>query len=74
MIPLSIVQVGDFLGRMQGAIPGMPVIGGVLEPKAWGSFRGSERTLRGALFEGDDTHDEGAVGCIMTGPLQVCFR
>ncbi len=49
------------------------MLGGVLAPNAWGSGH----SLRGALFLNSDTHDEGAVGCLMRGPLrfdQLCWQ
>ena len=52
-------------------MPGMPIVGGVLRHNAWGDAAGYQRSMRGALFVGEDAVDDGAVGCIMTGPLQV---
>lgn len=52
--------------RLRGALPNAPLLGGVLRGEAWGG-----RSLRGALFLGDKTHDTGAVGCILSGPIQV---
>lgn len=48
-------------------------MGGVLEPAAYGRapLGGEQNSLRGALFLGSRTLDEGAVGCIMRGPLQL---
>jgi small ligand-binding sensory domain FIST len=61
------VQVGSLLRRLQGLLPGLSVLGGVLQPEAWGYAR----SLRGALFMGQEAFDHGAVGCFLSGPLQV---
>lgn len=67
------VQVEELLGRLRGVLPSAPWLGGVLQPAAWGPGA----SLRGALFLNSQTHDEGAVGCIMQGPLrfdQLCWQ
>lgn len=56
------------LSRLQAAVPGMGIIGGVMQPGAWG---GGHRSMRGAVFNGPQVYDEGAVGCIMQGPVQL---
>ena len=53
--------------RLQGVLPGMPIMGGALQPEAWGH----SRSLRGALFLGDKALDQGVVGALLSGPLQV---
>jgi hypothetical protein len=60
------VQVEQLLGRLRGVLPEAPVLGGVLQPRAWGR----ENSLRGALFLNSETLDQGAVGCLMRGPLR----
>ncbi len=63
----------DLLARLRGALPEAPLLGGVLAPRAWGPGQ----SLRGALFLNSDAHDEGAVGCLMRGPLrfdQLCWQ
>lgn len=52
--------------RLQGALPHAPLLGGLLQSRSWG-----DRSLRGALFLGERTHDAGAVGCILHGPIQA---
>ncbi|CAL8463260.1 g2794 [Coccomyxa elongata] len=67
------LSVENLLARLRGAMPEAPMLGGVLAPNAWGSGH----SLRGALFLNSDTHDEGAVGCLMRGPLrfdQLCWQ
>ena len=56
----------DLLQRLHGALPWLSLLGGVVHAPAWGT-----QSLRGALFEGDRTLDSGAVGALMSGPLQV---
>ncbi len=66
-------QVESLLARLRGALPEAPMLGGVLAPNAWGAGH----SLRGALFLNSETHDEGAVGCLMRGPLrfdQLCWQ
>lgn len=67
-------QVDELLGRLHNVLPGVPTVGGVLKSHAWGvrSPGGSQTSMRGAAFLGSETLDSGAVGCLMTGPLQVC--
>lgn len=70
---LSALQVEDLLRRLRGVLPEAPLIGGVTQPAAWGEGR----SLRGAVFLNSTTHDEGAVGCLMRGPLrmdQLCWQ
>lgn len=50
-------------------LPEVPIVGGMVSDCAWGPTR----SLRGALFHGEATLDSGAVGCLLSGPLQVCF-
>ncbi|KAK9917127.1 hypothetical protein WJX75_001174 [Coccomyxa subellipsoidea] len=67
------LSVEELLVRLRGALPEAPILGGVLAPSAWGHGQ----SLRGALFLNSDTHDEGAVGCLMRGPLrfdQLCWQ
>lgn len=67
------LQVEDLLRRLRGVLPDAPLIGGVTQPAAWGEGR----SLRGAVFLNSATHDEGAVGCLMRGPLrmdQLCWQ
>ena len=67
------VKVEELLGRLRGVLPSAPWLGGVLQPAAWGPGA----SLRGALFLNSQTHDEGAVGCMMQGPLrfdQLCWQ
>lgn len=52
--------------RLQSALPWLSLLGGVVNEGAWGTH-----SLRGALFMGDSTFDEGAVGALMAGPLEV---
>lgn len=53
-------------------LPATPLVGGVTQPNAWGANPwGGNRSLRGAVFLNERTHDEGAVGCFMQGPLKV---
>ena len=54
------------LQRLHGAMPWLSVLGGIGHAPAWG-----ERSLRGALFLGDRAYDSGAVGVLMSGPLQA---
>ncbi|KAK9815944.1 hypothetical protein WJX72_012422 [[Myrmecia] bisecta] len=61
------IMVDELLHRLHSTVPEMPVVGGVLQPAAWGQ----DRSLRGALFLGSQALDQGAVGCLMTGPLQL---
>ena len=69
---LLYLQVGELISRIQGVLPYTPLVGGVTQPGAWGSNPwGGNRSLRGALFLNERTHDEGAVGCFMQGPLKV---
>ena len=66
-------QVEELLGRLRGVLPQAPWLGGVLQPAAWGSGA----SLRGALFLNSQTFDEGAVGCMLRGPLrfdQLCWQ
>ena len=62
------VQVETLLGRLQAAVPGMGIVGGVLQPGAWG---GGHRSMRGAVFLGSEVYHEGAVGCILQGSVQL---
>ncbi|CAL5223560.1 g6093 [Coccomyxa viridis] len=65
--------VEELLGRLRGVLPQAPWLGGVLQHAAWGPGA----SLRGALFLNSETYDEGAVGCIMRGPLrfdQLCWQ
>ena len=67
------MKVEELLGRLRGVLPSAPWLGGVLQPAAWGPGA----SLRGALFLNSQTHDEGAVGCMMQGPLrfdQLCWQ
>ena len=67
------VKVEELLGRLRGVLPSAPWLGGVLQPAAWGPGA----SLRGALFLNSQTHDEGAVGCMLQGPLrfdQLCWQ
>ncbi len=65
------LQVDELISRIQGVVP-CPLVGGVAQPNAWGENPwGGQRSLRGALFLGNRTHHEGAVGCFMQGPIQV---
>ena len=50
----------------------MPIVGGVVRSSAWGEECGRERSKRGAVFLNDEAYDSGAVGCILSGNLQVC--
>ena len=74
MVPLhDDMKVEELLGRLRGVLPSAPWLGGVLQPAAWGPGA----SLRGALFLNSQTHDEGAVGCMMQGPLrfdQLCWQ
>lgn len=66
-------QVEELLGRLRGVLPQAPWLGGVLQPAAWGAGA----SLRGALFLNSHTFDEGAVGCMLRGPLrfdQLCWQ
>lgn len=49
----------------------MPIVGGVLKHGAWGREFRRQRSMRGALFIGSEAVDSGAVGCIMSGPIQA---
>ena len=60
------LQVEGLLQRLHGAMPWLSVLGGIGYAPAWG-----ERSLRGALFLGDRAYDSGAVGVLMSGPLQA---
>ena len=51
---------------MRGVLPQAPWLGGVLQHAAWGPGA----SLRGALFLNSETYDEGAVGCMLRGPLR----
>ncbi|DBA84695.1 hypothetical protein WJX77_009528 [Trebouxia sp. C0004] len=65
------VQVDELISRIQGVVP-CPLVGGVAQPNAWGENPwGGQRSLRGALFLGNRTYHEGAVGCFMHGPIQM---
>ncbi len=65
------LQVDELISRIQGVVP-CPLVGGVAQPNAWGENPwGGKRSLRGALFLGNRTYHEGAVGCFMRGPIQV---
>ena len=65
-------QVDELISRIQGALPSVPLVGGVTQPNAWGvNPWGGQRSLRGAVFLNQRTYDEGAVGCFMQGPLKV---
>ena len=65
-------QVDELISRIQGALPSVPLVGGVTQPNAWGvNPWGAQRSLRGAVFLNQRTYDEGAVGCFMQGPLKV---
>lgn len=59
-------QVEELLGRLRGVLPQAPWLGGVLQHAAWGPGA----SLRGALFMNSETYDEGAVGCMLRGPLR----
>lgn len=63
-------QVDTFVSRLQNVLPSTPILGGVVEPHGWGRapLQGEHYSLRGALFLGDRALDEGAVGCLLTGP------
>ena len=62
----------ELISRIQGLLPAAPLVGGVTQPNAWGTNPwGGQRSLRGAVFLNQRTHDEGAVGCFMQGPLKV---
>ena len=64
-------QVDELISRIQGVVP-CPLVGGVAQPNAWGENPwGGKRSLRGALFLGNRTYHDGAVGCFMHGPIQV---
>ena len=66
------LQVEQLISRIQGVLPDCPLVGGVLQPNAWGENPwGGKRSLRGALFLNNQVWDEGAVGCFMRGPVQV---
>lgn len=70
-----LLQIEELIRRIQGALPDCPLVGGVLQPEAWGNNPwGGKRSLRGALFMNNKVLDEGAVGCFMKGPLQVSVR
>lgn len=56
----------ELLERLHSALPWLTSTGGVVHPGTWGS-----RSLRGALFMGDQAYDAGAVGALLQGPLQV---
>lgn len=60
-------QVEGLLQLLSNTLPCMPVLGGVTEPDAW---LDTEHRF-GALFLGEEVLCQGAVGCIMQGPLQV---
>lgn len=60
-------DVERLLQRFSNVLPGMPVLGGVTAPSAWGETEHSY----GALFLGSRTFAQGAVGCVMHGPLAV---
>ncbi|KAK9825725.1 hypothetical protein WJX74_001358 [Apatococcus lobatus] len=60
--------VETLLSRLQTAVPGMGIVGGVLQPGAWG---GGHQSMRGAVFNSTQVYDEGAVGCILQGPVQL---
>jgi small ligand-binding sensory domain FIST len=60
-------DVERLLQRFSNVLPGMPVLGGVTAPSAWGE---TEHNY-GALFLGSRTFAQGAVGCVMHGPLAV---
>lgn len=70
-----LLQVEELISRIQGALPDCPLVGGLLQPNAWGDNPwGGKRSLRGAVFLNSKVHDEGAVGCFMKGPIQVTQR
>ena len=56
----------ELLRRLRGVLPEAPLVGGVTQLAAWGAGA----SLRGALFLNSDTHDQGAVGCLLRGPLR----
>lgn len=60
-------DVERLLQRFSNVLPGMPVLGGVTEPNAWGETEHSY----GALFLGGRTFAQGAVGCVMHGPFAM---
>ena len=66
------VQSHELIPRIRGALAGCPLVGGLVHDNAWGfNPWGGKRSLRGALFLNNRVYDEGAVGCIMKGPLKV---
>lgn len=69
------VQSHELIPRIRGALAGSPLVGGLVHDNAWGSNPwGGKRSLRGALFMNNKVYDEGAVGCIMKGSLQVAAK
>lgn len=60
-------EVERLLQRFSNVLPGMPVLGGVTEQDAWLE---TEHSF-GALFLGGRVFCQGAVGCVMHGPLAV---
>ncbi|KAK9815032.1 hypothetical protein WJX73_005490 [Symbiochloris irregularis] len=58
--------VDELLHRLHGAMPWLSMVGGVGHAPAWG-----EKSLRGALFLNNRVYDSGAVGVLMSGPLQI---
>ena len=59
-------QVEELLRRLRGVLPDAPLVGGITQPAAWSQGA----SLRGAVFLNSDTHDQGAVGCLLRGPLR----
>jgi small ligand-binding sensory domain FIST len=65
--------VEDLLRRLRGVLPEAPLLGGITQAAAWGQGA----SLRGALFLNAETYDQGAVGCLLRGPLrfdQLCLQ
>jgi hypothetical protein len=60
-------DVERLLQRFSNVLPGMPVLGGVTEHDAWLDTESSW----GALFLGGRVFCQGAIGCVMHGPLAV---
>lgn len=60
------VQVERFLEMLAAVAPDMAIAGGVVQPGARGA-----KNSPGALFLGPETLYSGAVGAVLSGPLQV---
>ena len=52
-------------------LPKATILGSSLPSDAWGTPTFVRRSLRGAVFLGSKTYDEGVAGCLLHGPLQV---